>query len=95
MCFHPCWKCDRKGKSVGTLNLASHLALILMGEIRNIEGGRNYQSFTILLYYCLTIVPLICVFSFRTLFFLSSVLWGRELSVAIRKSRSSSALFLI
>lgn len=64
MCFHPFGECDRKGKSVGSLNLASSLALILTDKIKNVGmgGRRNYQSFTILLYYCLTIVHLICVF---------------------------------
>lgn len=35
--FHPFWECDRKGKSIGTLNLASHLALLLMDKIRNVN----------------------------------------------------------
>lgn len=47
VCSHPVWECGRKGKSIGPLNLASCLALILIDKIRNTDmGERNYWSFT-------------------------------------------------
>lgn len=49
MSFHPSWECDRKGKSIGTLNLANHLALILMDKIRNVNMGETIRA--LLFYY--------------------------------------------